>query len=170
MSRTLEKARMRSVRLNGTSSFARPLIALAFALAIAGCGSSTDVTSGGGLGDITGTYTLRRLDSKLLPFTFSNGADTVVVEIATFNLNHDGMYSVLATGSVGSQRGTVFADDGDYSLSQSTLTFTSNTVGGLAYSANATPGTFTVSLPGSFVQPGAADFQGYFVRGGALPQ
>lgn len=161
---------MRSVRLDRTSVFARPLIALALAVAIAGCGSSIDGIGGTGLGDITGTYTLRRVDGTLLPYTFPVESDSVVVDMATFTLNHDGTYSVLATGSVGTQRGTVFADDGEYSLSQSTLTFTSNMVGELPYSANATPGTFTVSIPGAFVHSSSANFGCYFVRGGALPQ
>jgi len=161
---------MRSVRLDRTSVFARPLIALALAVAIAGCGSSSDTTGVTGLGDITGTYTLRRVDGTLLPFTFPNGLDSVVVDMATFQLTHDGTYSVSASGSDNGQLGTIFTDDGEYVLTQSTITFTSGDFEGLVYSANATPGTFTVSIPGVFVHSGNAEFQCYFVRGGALPQ
>jgi hypothetical protein len=161
---------MRSVRLDVTSAFARPLVVLALAVAIAGCGSSIDVTSGIGLGDITGTYTLRRVDGTLLPFTFPNGLDSVVVDTATFELNHDGTYSLSASGSDNGQQGTIFTDDGEYIVTQSTITFTSHVVQGLVYSANATPGTFTVSIPGAFVRSANAEFHLFFVRAVALPQ
>jgi hypothetical protein len=161
---------MRSVRLDVASPFARPLILLALALAIAGCGSSIDGTSGTGLGDITGTYTLRRVDGSLLPFTFPNGLDSVVVDTATFELNHDGTYSLSASGSDNGQQGTIFTDDGEYIVTQSTITFTSNVVDSLVYSANATPGTFTVSIPGAFVRSGNAEFSLFFARAVALPQ
>ena len=161
---------MRSVRLDVTSAVARPLVALALAVAIAGCGSSIDVTSGTGLGDITGTYTLRRVDRTLLPFTFLNGPDTVVLDTATFELNHDGTYSLSASGSDNGQQGTIFSDDGEYIVTQSTITFTGHVVGGLVYTANATPGTFTVSIPGAFVHSGNGEFSLFFVRAVALPQ
>jgi hypothetical protein len=161
---------MRSVRLDRTSDFARALVALALAVAIAGCGSSSDSTGITGLGDITGTYTLRRVDGALLPFTFPNGLDSVVVDTATFVLNHDGTYSLSASGSDNGQQGTIFTDDGEYIVTQSTITFTSNVVETLVYSANATPGTFTVSIPGVFVHSGNAEFNLFFARAVALPQ
>lgn len=161
---------MRSVRLDRTSTFARPLIALALAVAIAGCGSSNDSTGVTGLGDISGTYTLRRVDGTLLPFTFPNGLDSVVVDMATFELNHDGTYSVSGSGSDNGRQGTIFTDDGEFSVTQSTITFNSGDFEGLVYSASATPGTFTVSIPGAFVHSGNAEFDCLFVRSGALPQ
>lgn len=161
---------MRSVRLDVTSAFARVLIVLALAVAIAGCGSSNEVTSGTGLGDITGTYTLRRVDGRQLPFTIPNALDSVVVDMATFELDHDGTYSLSATGSDNGQHGTIFSDDGEYIVTQSTITFTSHVVQGLVYSANATPGTFTVSIPGAFVHSSNAEFSLFFARAVALPQ
>lgn len=159
---------MRSLSIDGTSAISRVLLVLALAVAIAGCGS--DGTGATGPGDVTGIYGLTTVDGNTLPFIFPNGLDSTAIHSATLTLNHDGTYGLLGNGSVNGAPGQIFSDDGGYTLSGSTITFTSGQFIGLVYSATATPGMFTASIPGSFVHSGNFEFECVFSRGGALPQ
>jgi len=126
-------------------------LALAAVVAtLAACGSdNTGVT---GPTDVSGTYSLASVDGNALPFTVPNNPNhTVVVQSATVTLGTDHSYTIGGTGtSDGGDPEQVIADAGTYTLSGSTVTFTSSTHATLIYTATATSTTLTEIVPGAF--------------------
>ena len=136
---------------------ARPLLAVAFVAALAACGS--DNNTGTGPTNVSGTYTLTTVDGQALPQEFANSEHHVVVNSATLVMGSDHSYSVDATGSVdGTDGNHVIADAGTYSVSGSTVTFTSTTFGGAHYTAASTSTTLSATVPGAFVNSTNSSF------------
>ena len=130
-------------------------IAAAFALTLAvatlaACGSDKKGTTGPT--DVTGTYALATIDGNALPYTVPNNPDhTIVIQSAQVVLNADHSYTIGGTGTEdGGDPQQVIADAGTYTLSGSTVTFTSTTFTSLVYHATATSTTLTETVPGAF--------------------
>ncbi len=153
---------MMSIPFSFRHGFARPLLALAFVAGLAACGSDNNST---GPGDVSGTYTLQSVGGNSLPYAFPNSTDNIVVSSATLNLNSDHTYSVAAAGSAnGSADDNVIADAGTYTLSGSTVTFTSTTFSGAHYTAAATSTSITANAPGAFVESSNTSFSFLFEK------
>ncbi|MEO6209416.1 MAG: hypothetical protein ABIQ10_04730 [Gemmatimonadaceae bacterium] len=154
---------MMSIRSSFRHGFARPLLALAFVAGLAACGSDNNGSTG--LGDVSGTYTVQSVGGNSLPYAFPNSTDNIVVSSATLNLNSDHTYSVAAAGSAnGSADDNVIADAGTYTLSGSTVTFTSTTFSGAHYTAAATSTSITANAPGAFVESSNTSFSFLFEK------
>jgi hypothetical protein len=130
-------------------------VASAFVLTVivatlAACGSDKKGVTGPT--DVTGTYALATIDGNSLPFTVPNNPDhTIVIQSGTVILNSDHSYTIGGTGtSDGGDPQQVIADAGTYTLSGSTVTFTSTTFTSLVYTATATSTTLTETVPGAF--------------------
>lgn len=148
----------------------RPLLALAVVASLvvtSACGSDSPT----GPKNVPGTYVLRSVDADPLPFTVPNGRDhLIVVNSVTATLNANNTYAVAGTGTEDGDASTVITDEGTYSQSGSTLHFTSTTLGGATYSANAKTDTFTVTLPGGFLDSDNTTFALLFQKeGGGTP-
>ena len=90
----------------------RRLVMLALAGTLAAC--STDST--GPNGSVTGTYTLRTIDGRPLPYQFSSGLFLTSDQII---LRTDGSYEDVSRYSDGSS----FVDEGDYTSYNGAVTF-----------------------------------------------
>ncbi|MEO8881280.1 MAG: hypothetical protein ABI446_12885 [Gemmatimonadaceae bacterium] len=144
--------------------FARPLLAIAFVAGLAACGSNSNNGSTGP-GNVSGTYTLQSVGGNSLPYTFPNSSKEIVVTSATLHLNADNSYSVSAAGSAnGTSDNNVIADAGTYSVSGSTVTFTSTTFSGAHYTAAATSTSITADAPGAFVSSSNTSFSFLFEK------
>ncbi|MBA2685474.1 MAG: hypothetical protein H0U66_13390 [Gemmatimonadaceae bacterium] len=153
---------MLSISSSFRHGFVGPLLALAFVAGIAACGSDNNST---GPGDVSGDYTLQSVGGNPLPYAFPNSSDNIVVTSATLHLNTDHSYSVSAAGSAnGSADDNVIADAGTYSLSGSTVSFSSTTFPGAHYTAAATSTSITANAPGAFVSSSNTSFSFLFSK------
>lgn len=154
---------MLSISSSFRHGIARPLLALAFVAGLAACGSDNNGSTGPR--DVSGTYTLQSVGGNSLPYAFPNSSDAIVVSSATLILNTDHTYSVSAAGSAhGSAEDNVVADAGTYSLSGSTVAFTSTTFSGAHYTAAATSTSITANAPGAFVSSSNTSFSFLFTK------
>ena len=153
-----------SARSSRRSPLARTMLALAAGASVAmasACGS--DLPSAPH--DVPGTYVLRTIDGLALPVTVPNPRNhLIVINSATATLNANDTYALAGTGTEDGNASTELTDAGSYTLSGSTLHFTSTTLGGATYSATAKTDTFTVTLPGGFLDSDNASFELLFVR------
>ena len=144
--------------LTSRARVARPLLALAAATVLAlasACGSDSPT----GPTNVPGTYVLRTVDADPLPFTVPNGRDhLIIVNSVTATLNANNTYAIAGTGTEDGNASTVVTDEGTYSQSGSTLHFTSTTLGGSTYDAKAKTDSFTVTLPGGFLDSNNESF------------
>jgi hypothetical protein len=151
------------------SPFARTMLALAASASIAmasACGS--DLPSAPK--DVPGTYVLRTIDGLSLPVSVPNPRNhLIVISSVTATLNTNDTYAVAGTGTEDGNASTELTDAGTYTLSGSTLHFTSATLNGATYSATAKTDTMVVTLPGGFVDSDNASFELLFVRVAADP-
>lgn len=152
---------MREFTLPSPHRLARHATVLAFAASLAtlaACGSDNKGTTGPG--DVTGTYALVSIDGESLPYTVPNNPDhTIVIQSGSVTLNSDHSYSIGGTGtSDGGSPEQVIADAGTYSLSGSTVTFTSTAHTPLTYTATATSTKLTETVPGGFAGSTNATF------------
>jgi hypothetical protein len=126
------------------------------------CGSDTPT----GPTNVPGTYLLRTVDRSPLPFSVPEGREhAIVVNSVTATLNANNTYAVAGTGTEDGNASTVINDAGSYTQSGSTLHFTSTTLGGATYTASAKTDSFTVTLPGGFVDSDRATFALLFEKG-----
>ena len=147
--------------LSSRSRVVRPVAALVLAAVVAtvaACGS--DSNNGTGPMDVSGTYSLATVDGNALPFTIPNTPEhTIVITSATATLGADHSYTIAGVGTEdGSDPGTVIADEGTYSVSGSTVVFSSSTFSPASYSAAATSSTLTATVPGAFAGSTNASF------------
>ena len=141
-----------------TSRVARPLLALV-AVAVLALASACGSDSPTGPTNVPGTYVLRSVDADPLPFTVPNGRDhLIIVNSVTATLNANNTYAIAGTGTEDGNASTVVTDEGTYSQSGSTLHFTSTTLGGSTYDAKAKTDSFTVTLPGGFLDSNNESF------------
>jgi hypothetical protein len=126
------------------------LVLAAVVATVAACGS--DSNNGTGPTDVSGTYSLTTINGNALPFTIPNtGEHTTVITSATGTLGTDGTYTIVGVGTEdGGDPTTVVGDEGTYTVSGSTVVFTSSAFGGASYSAAATSSTLTATVPGAF--------------------
>ncbi|MEP7085862.1 MAG: hypothetical protein ABI884_00895 [Gemmatimonadota bacterium] len=126
------------------------------------CGSDTPT----GPKDVPGTYLLRTVDESPLPFSVPEGREhVIVVNSVTATLNANGTYAVAGTGTEDGNASTVINDAGTYTQAGATLHFTSTTLGGATYSASAKTDSFTVTLPGGFLDSDRTSFALLFEKG-----
>jgi hypothetical protein len=137
------------------------LAASAFIATASACGSDLPTSPT----DVPGTYVLRTIDGLALPVTVPNPRDhLIVINSVTATLNANDTYALAGTGTEDGNASTELTDAGTFTLSGSTLHFTSTALGGATYSATAKTDTFTVTLPGGFVDSDNASFELLFVR------
>jgi hypothetical protein len=139
--------------LSSRGRVVRPVTALAVAAVLAtlaACGSDNKGVTAPT--DVSGTYSLVTVNGNALPFTVPNNpSHTIVIQSGTVTLGTDHSYTVAGTGtSDGGAAEQVIADDGTYTLSGSTVTFTSSSHSSLIYTATATSTTLTEAVPGAF--------------------
>lgn len=152
--------------LTSPSRRARPVLALTLGVALAfasACGSDSPT----GPKNVPGTYSLRSVDESPLPFRVPEQRDhIIVINSVTATLNGNNTYAVAGTGTEDGNASTVITDAGTYTQSGSTLNFTSSSLGGATYSAIAkSDSSFTVQLPGGFVDSDRATFSLLFQKG-----
>lgn len=150
-----------------SSRFRRARLVLALALGasmvfVSACGSDSPT----GPKNVPGTYSLRTVDETPLPFTVPEQREhVIVINSVTATLNSNNTYAVAGTGTEDGNASTVVTDAGTYSLSGSTLNFTSTMLGGATYSGTAkSDSSFTVTLPGGFVDSDRATFSLVFEK------
>jgi hypothetical protein len=150
--------------LSSPGRFGKPLLALALGASLAfasACGSDSPT----GPKNVPGTYSVQTVDGSPLPFTVPEGRDhVIVINSVTATLNDNNTYAVAGTGTEDGDASTVITDAGHFMQSGSTLNFTSTTLGGATYSASAKTDSFTVTLPGGFVDSDRASFALLFVK------
>jgi hypothetical protein len=143
---------------------ARIFLVLAGACALgmtSACGSDSPT----GPTNVPGTYVLRSVDADPLPFTVPNGRDhLIIVNSVTATLNANDTYAIAGTGTEDGNASTVVTDEGTFTQSGSTLHFTSTTLGGSTYDAKAKTDSFTVTLPGGFLDSDNESFALLFER------
>lgn len=153
-----------SARSTRRSPFARTILALAASASIAmasACGSDLPTSPK----DVPGTYVLRTIDGLALPVTVPNPRNhLIVINAVTATLNTNDTYAVAGTGTEDGNASTELTDAGAFTLSGSTLHFTSSMLGGATYSATAKTDTMIVTLPGGFMDSDNASFELLFVR------
>jgi hypothetical protein len=127
------------------------------------CGSDSPT----GPKNVPGTYSLRTVDESPLPFLVPEQREhIIVINSVTATLNNNNTYAVAGTGTEDGNASTVITDAGTYTQSGSTLNFTSTTLGGATYSGTAkSDSSFTVSLPGGFVDSDRGSFSLAFEKG-----
>ena len=140
-------------KLSSRSRAVRPLAVLALAAAVAtlaACGGDSKGVTGPT--NVSGTYSLSTIDGSGLPYTVPNNPDhTIVIQSGTVTLGSDHSYTIGGTGtSDGGAPQQVIADAGTYTLSGSTVTFTSTSHSALVYTATATTTKLTETVPGAF--------------------
>ena len=145
---------------------ARAVLALALGASVAfatACGSDSPT----GPKNVPGTYSLRTVDLSPLPFLVPEQREhIIVINSVTATLNSNNTYAVAGTGTEDGNASTVVTDAGTYTQSGSTLNFTSTYLGGAAYSGTAkSDSSFTVILPGGFVDSDRATFSLVFQKG-----
>ena len=117
-------------------------IPLAFTL---GCGDNgTNPTNS----DIAGTYTLQSIGGTALPYTFQPDATTTITLTSdVLTVGSDGTWSeaedFTQTSNGQTTTGSV-NDGGTFTLSGSSVTFVSQTIGGTAYTGTYTSNTLTL--------------------------
>ena len=144
---------------------ARSVLALALGASMvfaSACGSDSPT----GPKNVPGTYSLRTVDETPLPFTVPEQREhVIVINSVTATLNSNNTYAVAGTGTEDGNASTVVTDAGTYSQSGSTLNFTSTMLGGATYSGTAkSDSSFTVTLPGGFVDSDRATFSLVFEK------
>ncbi len=144
---------------------ARSVLALALGASMvfaSACGSDSPT----GPKNVPGTYSLRTVDETSLPFTVPEQREhVIVINSVTATLNSNNTYAVAGTGTEDGNASTVVTDAGTYSQSGSTLNFTSTMLGGATYSGTAkSDSSFTVTLPGGFVDSDRATFSLVFEK------
>lgn len=158
-----------AARSTRRSPVARTMLALAATASIAmasACGKDLPTAPT----DVSGTYVLRTIDGLSLPVTVPNPRNhLIVINSATATLNTNDTYALAGTGTEDGNAATELTDAGTYSLSGSKVRFTSTTLGGATYSATAKTDTFTVTLPGGFMDSDNTSFDLLFVRVSANP-
>jgi hypothetical protein len=150
--------------LSSPARCGKPLLALALGASLAfasACGSDSPT----GPKNVPGTYSLQTVDGSPLPFTVPEGRDhVIVINAVTATLNDNNTYALAGTGTEDGDANTVLTDAGHFTQSGSTLNFTSTTLGGATYSASAKTDSFTVTLPGGFVDSDRTSFALLFVK------
>jgi len=154
---------MLGFNLSSRGRIVRPASALALAAMVAtlaACGADKKSVTGPPT-NVVGTYSLVTVDGGSLPYTVPNNPNhTIVVTSGTVLLNADHTYTIGGTGtSDGGDPQEVIADAGDWSLTGSTVTFTSGTHSGLIYTGTATNTNLTESVPGATVGSTNTSFQ-----------
>jgi hypothetical protein len=144
---------------------ARSVLALALGASMvfsSACGSDSPT----GPKNVPGTYSLRTVDETPLPFTVPEQREhVIVINSVTATLNSNNTYAVAGTGTEDGNASTVVTDAGTYSQSGATLNFTSTMLGGATYSGTAkSDSSFTVTLPGGFVDSDRATFSLVFEK------
>jgi len=139
------------------------LAAIGMALALAACGGSDTST---GPGSVAGDYSLHSVNGSPLPYTLpQTGTDAIVVDSALTSLAVNGTYVASAFGTLNGAPSTPFADAGTYTVSGSTITFTSNLLlAGATYTASATSTGFTLTVPGLLLGSGTPTLALQFVK------
>jgi hypothetical protein len=153
---------MPGFNLSSRSRVVRPVTALALAAVVATVAACSIASKKGVTAptNVAGTYSLATVDGNGLPYTVPNNPNhTVVIQSATVVLGSDHSYTIGGTGtSDGGSPQQVIADAGTYTLSGSTVTFTSTTHSGLIYTGTATTSTITETVPGAFAGSTNATF------------
>ena len=131
------------------TSIGRTLFVATLAILAAGCSSDKSTSPGGAE---AGTYTLTSVNGQPLPFSLTSSTlNQVVIKSATVTLTpgSPSTYQATVSGSInGSPTTTLVSDAGTYTVSGSTLSFSSTAFLLLSYGGSFTGNTLTVNIPG----------------------
>ena len=128
-------------------SIRRTLAVATLAVLAAGCSSDKSTSPGNAA---AGTYTLTTVNGQPLPFSLTSSTlNQVQIQSATITLTPSSTYQATVSGSInGSPTTTIISDAGTYSVSGSTLSFSSTSFLLLAYGGSFTNNALTVNIPG----------------------
>jgi hypothetical protein len=124
--------------------FARPLVAIALALALASCGDNSIL-------GIAQSWTLQSVEGNALPFTVPNADHDVVITSGTANIADGGSYTMTFTGTIDGDDASVGMDQGSWTIASSTFNFRSSTLDGKTFIAAYLTDTFRAAVPGEIV-------------------
>lgn len=103
-----------------------------------------------GVSVVAGNYTANSINGSLLPYRVQNSTRSILIASATAQMYANGRYDIAADGTVDGVAGPIIRDSGNYSVSGSTISF-SSAVFALQYTATASAGTYQVAIPGVLV-------------------
>jgi hypothetical protein len=139
------------------SRFALSLVPAAlFVISLASCGDSN-------LLQLDHSWGLTTVQDSVLPYSVPNTAHDIVITSALADLKGDNTYTITFTGTSDGVAGQVGSDHGNWSVTQSTFTFTSATISA-SYIAALVSGTFRASVPGQLVGSTNSNFNMLFTE------
>lgn len=103
-----------------------------------------------GVSVAAGKYTANSINGSLLPYRVPNSTRSILIATATAQMYANGRYEIAADGTVDGIAGPIIRDSGNYSVSGSTISF-SSAVFALQYTAIASASTYQVAIPGILV-------------------
>jgi hypothetical protein len=112
--------------------------------------AACDAAHADGVSVAAGNYTANSINGSLLPYRVQNSTHSILIASATAEMYANGRYEIAADGTVDGIAGPIIRDSGSYSVSGSTISF-SSAVFALQYSATASAGTYQVAIPGILV-------------------
>jgi hypothetical protein len=130
-----------------------PMIAACcFAVFAAGCGGDSDSTTAPT--NEFGHYTLLTVNGQALPYSIPQTASgSVVIQTAGVDLSAGSSKPQYTAGVVGLVNGQgptqIVADQGGYTLTGTTVTFTSAIAAGVSYVGTISGAAMTMTLPGA---------------------
>ena len=103
-----------------------------------------------GVSVAAGSYTANSINGSLLPYRVQNSTRSILIASATAQIYANGRYEIAADGTVDGIAGPIIRDSGNYSVSGSTISF-SSAVFALQYTATVAAGTYSDEIPGILV-------------------
>jgi hypothetical protein len=97
-----------------------------------------------------GNYTANAINGLSLPYRVGNSTHWILIASASASMFANRRYEIGADGTKDGIAGPIFRDNGSYSVSGSTITF-SSAVFALQYTATVAAGTYSVEIPGILV-------------------
>jgi hypothetical protein len=98
----------------------------------------------------TGIYTARAINGSKLPYQVPNSTHSISIASASARVYANGRYQIALDGVKDGVAGPILRDNGSYTLTGSTIVFSSE-VFGVAYTASASVEDYAVAIPGILV-------------------
>jgi hypothetical protein len=98
----------------------------------------------------TGDCVANSINGSVLPYRVQNSTRSILIASATAEMHANGRYEIAADGTVDGVAGPIIRDSGNYSVSGSTISF-SSAVYAMQYSATASAASWQVAMPGILV-------------------
>lgn len=103
----------------------------------------------------TGNYSAKAINGSTLPYLVPNSTHSILIASASARMYANGRYQIAVDGVEDGVSGPILRDNGSYSVSGSTISFSSEGFG-LQYTASASAGTYAIAIPGILVSSTSA--------------